>query len=131
MFVLNVPPPSGQFEPIHDSAAADAAASELYPEPLLLPEPILQNAVQAYVWALLVLEVPPPCGQLELIQVAAAFAAADCELYPVPPLLGEPPLHSAVQLYSVVLLGLEVPPPAGQFELIHVRAADNAADCVL
>jgi hypothetical protein len=44
--VLEVPSSAGQFFAIHVSAAPFAASNEVYPVPVLVPEPTRQNAVQ-------------------------------------------------------------------------------------
>lgn len=46
LVVSGVPPPTGQFDDIHALAAFAAADREASPEPLLLPPPLRQLAVQ-------------------------------------------------------------------------------------
>ena len=81
--VLKEPPPAAQFALTHAVAAADAAARVANPEPLSLPEPLRQLALQPYVVTLFVLEVPPP-WQFASIQFWAADAAANSDAYPEP-----------------------------------------------
>jgi hypothetical protein len=77
LFVPGLPPPAEQFELIQALAADEAADRDERPEPLPLPEPIRQLADQLHVVLLLVLDVPPPTGQVAPTHLRAAACASD------------------------------------------------------
>ena len=126
LLVRAVPPPVAQVALIHAVAAADADARLVKPDPLLLPVPMRQLALQPYVVVVLVSDVPPPAGQVALIHTVAAADANARLARPEPLLLPVPMRQLAIQPYVVALLVRDVPPPCGQVAT-HARAADVAA----
>ena len=126
LLVRAVPPPVAQVALIHTVAAADADARLVKPDPLLLPVPMRQLALQPYVVVVLVSDVPPPAGQVALIHTVAAADANARLARPEPLLLPAPMRQLAIQPYVVALLVRDVPPPCGQVAT-HARASAVAA----
>lgn len=140
LFVPEVPPPTGQFLDIQSSAADDAANCVLNPEPLLLRLPLRQLAIQFQVVTGRTLKTPRLSGSassraLALLEGLAHWSSATVARSLIRarvvsgPTVNRLPLVQKMSAYHCVVLSVsEVPPPAGQFVLIHARAAVDAAD---